>query len=51
LKKIINSDVITGVITKETIASIEKSLKTADKLLDTRGKFQDKATDLIDKIA
>lgn len=49
LKKIVNNPKIP--ITKETIASIEKSLKTADKLLDTRGKFKDKASDLVDKIA
>ncbi len=51
LKKIINNDAITGVITEKTITAIEKSLNTADKLLDTREKFQDKTTDLIDKIA
>jgi hypothetical protein len=30
---------------------MQKALITADKLLDTRGKFQDNASDLVDKIA
>ena len=51
LKKIINDDAITGVITEKTIAAIESSLNTADNLLDKRENFQDKTTDLIGKIA
>ncbi len=50
-KKIVNSDKISDVITEKTITAIQKSLKTADSLLDTRGKFKDKASELIDKIA
>ena len=51
LREIVDDENISKVITKETIGSIEKSLKTADKLLDSRGKFKDKASDLVDKIA
>ena len=51
LKKIVNNDTISGVITKETITSIQKSLTSADKILDTRWKFKDKSSDLISKIA
>lgn len=51
LKNIVNSDVIEWVITEKTIWSIQKALKSADKLLDTRGKFSDTATELVDKIA
>ncbi len=51
LKKIVNNDSISSVITKETISSIQKSLTTADKLLDTRDIFQDKASWLVTTIA
>ncbi len=51
LKKIVNNDKIAGVITPETISSIQKSLVTADKLLNDRWKFKEKASDMIDKIA
>ncbi|HMS90673.1 MAG TPA: hypothetical protein PKC87_00415, partial [Candidatus Absconditabacterales bacterium] len=51
LKKIVNNDSISSVITKETISSIQKSLTTADKLLDTRDIFQDKASGLVTTIA
>lgn len=51
LKKIINNDAISGVITEKTIQTIEKSLKTADKLLETRGIFKNNASDLIGSIA
>jgi len=49
LKKIIDNANMP--ITEKTIASIQKSLKSADKILDSRGKFKDKASDLVDKIA
>lgn len=49
LQKIVNNPNIP--ITKETIASIDKSLLTADKLLETRGNIKSKASDLVDKIA
>ena len=49
LKDIVNNDKIP--ITAKTIESIQKSLKTADKLLDTREKFQDKASDLVTTIS
>lgn len=51
LKKIVNNDALLGVITEKTIPAIQKSLKTADKLLDSRGKFKTKTSDLIDTIA
>lgn len=51
LKNIVNSDMMEWVITEKTIWSIQKALKSADKLLDTRGKFSDTATQLVDKIA
>ena len=51
LKKIVNDDKIAKVITPETIQSIQKSLKTADTLLENRWKFKDKASVLVDKIA
>lgn len=51
LKNIINNDAITGVITEKTIQAIQKSLQTADKLLDTRGKIKSKASTLVDTIA
>lgn len=51
LKKIINNDAISWVITEKTIDSIQKSLKTTDKLLDSRYKIKTKSTQLIDKIA
>ncbi len=51
LKEIVNKNVIEGVITEKTISAIQKSLKTADKLLDSRQKLSSKATDLIDKIS
>lgn len=51
LKAIVNNPALAAVITEKTIPAIQKSLKTADKLLDNRGKFQDKATVLVDKIA
>jgi len=49
LKKIVDNANMP--ITEKTIASIQKSLKSADKILDSRGKFKDKASDLVDKIA
>jgi len=49
LKKIIDNANMP--ITEKTIASIQKSLKSADKILNSRGKFKDKASDLVDKIA
>ncbi|MEI7558038.1 MAG: hypothetical protein WCJ45_04360 [bacterium] len=51
LKKIIDNEQISSVITDGTISSIQKSLGTADKLLDTRGNIKDKATGMIDKIS
>ena len=51
LKKIIDNEQISSVITEGTISSIQKSLGTADKLLDTRGNIKDKATGMIDKIS
>ncbi len=48
-KKIVDNDNMP--ITKKTIESIQKSLKTADKLLDSRGKLNTNATELVDKIA
>jgi len=51
LKKIVDSDAISGVITEKTITAIQKSLTTADKLLDTREKVKTKASDLISTIA
>ena len=49
LKNIVDNDKIP--ITAKIIESIQKSLKTADKLLDTREKFQDKASDLLTTIS
>jgi len=51
LFEIVNADVMNTVITEKSITSIQKSLKTADKLLDSRGKFSDKAMDLVDKLS
>jgi len=51
LLEIVNSDVMNTVITEKSITSIQKSLKTADNLLDSRGKFSDKATELVDKLS
>jgi len=51
LKGIVNNDKLKDAITKESIESIQKSLKTADKLLDTREKFKTKASEMMDKIA
>ncbi|MCX6824821.1 MAG: hypothetical protein NTY80_01230 [candidate division SR1 bacterium] len=51
LKKIINNDKISGVITKKSIAAIEKSLNAADDVLDTRGEYKNKSSELVDKIA
>lgn len=51
LRKIVNNDAILWVITKETITSIQNSLKTADNLLDSRQKFTSKTSDLISTIA
>lgn len=51
LKKIVNNDKISGVITEKSITAIEKSLQTADKLLDTREKYKGKSSELIGKIA
>jgi len=49
LKKIVdNTDMP---ITEKTISAIQKSLKTADKLLDTRKKVKTKASEWVDKIA
>jgi hypothetical protein len=47
----VNNDKISDAITIKSIEAIQKSLKTADKLLDTRGKFKTKASELMDKIA
>ncbi|MEI6117967.1 MAG: hypothetical protein WCP92_01595 [bacterium] len=51
LKKIVNNDAVSGVITEKTITAIQSSLNTADKLLDTREKVKTKASDLISTIA
>lgn len=51
LKKIIDNATISGVITEKTVSAMQKSLKTADKLLDTQVKIKGKSSDLIDKIA
>jgi len=50
LKKIVNNPEIEKAITEKSITAIQKSLKSADKLLDNRAKFQDKATTLLDKV-
>jgi hypothetical protein len=50
LKKILNTDALSDVITEKSISAIQKSLITADRLLDTRGKFKDKASDFADKL-
>jgi hypothetical protein len=51
LKKIVNNDALSDSITEKTLLSLEKSLKTADTLFETRGKFKDKASDLVSTIA
>ena len=51
LKKIINNENISNVITDTTISAMQKALTAAEKLLDSRGKFQDTTSDLVDNIA
>ncbi|MCX6824316.1 MAG: GDSL-type esterase/lipase family protein [candidate division SR1 bacterium] len=51
LKKIVDNDAVSGVITKKTITAIQNSLITADNLLDMRVKVKTKASDLMNTIA
>jgi len=51
LKKIVDNDAVSGVITEKTITAIQNSLITADNLLDMRVKVKTKASDLMDTIA